>query len=76
LIGTQILRKGQQIFGDQTLGLFLHPTVYSQFVAGKESSDLAVTAESLQKMGIRLMVAPTLEEDVGESSLRSAISHN
>ncbi|XP_023717780.1 hydroxyproline dehydrogenase isoform X2 [Cryptotermes secundus] len=66
----KILRKGQQIFGDQILGLFLHPTVYSQFVAGEESSDLAVTAKSLQKMEIRLMVAPTLEEDVGESSLR------
>jgi hypothetical protein len=47
--------------------------MYSQFVAGQESADLAVTAESLQKLGIRLMVAPTLEEDIGESSSRSAI---
>jgi len=42
-------------------------------VAGQESSDLAVTAGSLQKLGIRLMVAPTLEEDVGEGSSRSAV---
>jgi hypothetical protein len=69
----QILRKGQQIFGDRVLGWFLHPTVYSQFVAGQENAHLAATAESLQKLGIRLMVAPTLEEDIGESNLRSAI---
>jgi hypothetical protein len=69
----QLLREGQQIFGDRVLGWFLHPTVYSQFVAGQESTDLAATAESLRKLGLRLMVAPTLEEDIGESSSRSAI---
>ncbi|KDR22448.1 putative proline dehydrogenase 2 [Zootermopsis nevadensis] len=69
----KLLREGQWIFGDRVLGWFLHPTMYSQFVAGQESADLAVTAESLQKLGIRLMVAPTLEEDIGESSSRSAI---
>jgi hypothetical protein len=69
----QILREGQRILGDQVLGWFLRPTLYSQFVAGHESSDLAATAESLCKLGMRLMVAPTLEEDVGESSSRYAV---
>jgi hypothetical protein len=41
-------------------------------VAGKEGSDLAATTQSLFILGMRLMVAPTLEEDVGESSSRYA----
>jgi hypothetical protein len=68
----QILRDGQRILGDKVLGWFLHPTLYSQFVAGQEGSDLAATAQSLFKLGMRLMVAPTLEEDVGEGSSRYA----
>lgn len=64
----KLLRQGQQILGEKVLGWFLRPTVYSQFVAGQQGSDLAATAKSLHKLGIRLMVAPTLEEDVGESS--------
>ncbi|PSN43473.1 Hydroxyproline dehydrogenase [Blattella germanica] len=64
----KLLRQGQRVLGNRALGWFLHPTVYSQFVAGYEGYELAVTAEALRKLNVRLMVAPTLEEDVGESS--------
>ncbi|KAJ9576208.1 hypothetical protein L9F63_006941 [Diploptera punctata] len=64
----KLLRQGRKLLGERMLGWLLHPTVYLQFVAGKSGSDLAVTAELLRKLNIRLMVAPTLEEDVGESS--------
>ncbi|XP_067015300.2 hydroxyproline dehydrogenase [Anabrus simplex] len=66
----QLLRTGQRLLGERGLGWLLRPTVYAQFVAGQEEQSLASVAGELQAHGIRLMVAPTLEEDVGEGTSR------
>lgn len=48
--------------------LVLKPTVYAQFVAGNTEQDLSKAAADLKTLNLRLMVAPTLEEDKGEAS--------
>ncbi|XP_047098523.1 hydroxyproline dehydrogenase-like [Schistocerca piceifrons] len=48
--------------------LVLKPTVYAQFVAGNTEQDLSRAARDLKDLNLRLMVAPTLEEDKGEAS--------
>jgi hypothetical protein len=43
-------------------------TLYAQFVAGETGPAVIESAKSLQRQGLRLMVAPTLESDVGEDT--------
>nr|CAD7408891.1 unnamed protein product [Timema poppensis] len=61
------LKLGQRFLGERVLGWVLRPTLYKQFVAGTAIEDLAATTISLHAVGLRLMVAPTLEEDVDET---------
>nr|CAD7575603.1 unnamed protein product [Timema californicum] len=62
-----VKQLGQLFLGDRVLGWVLRPTLYKQFVAGTAIEDLAATTISLRAVGLRLMVAPTLEEDVDET---------
>ena len=61
------MRWSQKVFGPQTLGFFLRPTFYRQFVGGDTESELRHTSNNLQEAGLRLMVCPVQEEDVGET---------
>ncbi|XP_063219504.1 hydroxyproline dehydrogenase-like [Bacillus rossius redtenbacheri] len=68
----KLFQMGRKVCGDRIVGSLLHPTIYAQFVAGFEERDVATTAQNLRKLGLRFMLTPTLEEDVGESSDKQA----
>ena len=61
------MTAGQKYLGDRIFDLLLRPTFYRQFVGGDSESELLVTTQTLVKSGLRLMVCPVQEEDVGEA---------
>lgn len=66
----QLFRAGQRILGNKGLEWILDSTIYKQFVAGKDGEALSKVAKKMEAVGLKLMVAPTLEEDIGECSSR------
>ncbi|XP_071448227.1 hydroxyproline dehydrogenase-like [Hetaerina americana] len=81
----KIFRLGHRLLGERVLGWLLRPTVYAQFVAAggrrdgtppTEREDLEAAAASLETLGLRLMVAPTLEGDVGEGGRDDLYNRN
>ena len=63
----QILEKSERALGRRVVETILRPTLYSQFVAGDDPQSLVETVKKLNRVGIRLMVLPSLEEDVGQT---------
>lgn len=53
------------MLGEKLLGYAVAP-FYNQFVAGDSEEEVAVVSRNLASVGVRLMVAPMLETDVGE----------
>ncbi len=56
------------MFGQGLLEKILRPTLYDQFVAGDDPQSLKETASKLKQLGIKLMILPSLEEDIGQKS--------
>ena len=69
----QFLEHGERALGRGLLERILRPTLYDQFVAGNDPSSLKQTAARLKSLGIKLMVLPSLEEDVG-GDVQNAVS--
>ena len=63
----QILEHSERALGRNVLEKILRPTLYRHFVAGDDPQSLMETAAKLKSVGIRLMVLPSMEEDVGQS---------
>jgi hydroxyproline oxidase len=61
------MNAGEKILGPKLFNSIVRPTFYNQFVGGETEIELKITAKNLDKAGIRLMVCPVQEEDVGES---------
>lgn len=61
----QLMKTGQRVMGERLLGLLLSP-FYWQFVAGDTEMELGHVSRCLADVGVRLMVAPMLETDLGE----------
>lgn len=61
----KLLTFGERMLGEKLLGYAVAP-FYNQFVAGDSEEEMAVVSRSLASVGVRLMVAPMLETDVGE----------
>jgi hypothetical protein len=61
------MKTGQKFLGGRLFPLLLRPTFYRQFVGGDSEKELTVTADTLAKSKLRLMVCPVQEEDVGEA---------
>ena len=59
-----MLEKGERFLGRRLVEKLLRPTLYAQFVAGDDPESLQHAAAKLQRAGVRLMVLPSLEEDV------------
>lgn len=61
----KLMEFGQRFFGVRILSAFLRPTFYKQFVSGDKPHELSQSIDEAQKFGIRLMLCPVQEEDVG-----------
>lgn len=61
----KLMKFGQRLMGERLLGLLMAPFYY-QFVAGNTEVELGRVSGNLADVGVRLMVAPMLETDLGE----------
>ncbi|XP_042867459.1 hydroxyproline dehydrogenase-like [Penaeus japonicus] len=61
----KLLTVGERMLGEKLLGYAVAP-FYNQFVAGDSEEEMALVSRNLAGVGVRLMVAPMLETDVGE----------
>ncbi|XP_063871433.1 hydroxyproline dehydrogenase-like [Scylla paramamosain] len=61
----KLMKFGQRLMGERVLGLLMAPFYY-QFVAGNTEAELGRVSGILADVGVRLMVAPMLETDLGE----------
>lgn len=57
----------RSILGGKAFYLMLRPTVYAQFVAGENESEISRSMEKMSLLGLRPMLAVPIEEDLGES---------
>lgn len=48
--------------------MLLRPTVYAQFVAGENESEISQSMKKMSLLGLRPMLAVPIEEDLGEST--------
>lgn len=56
------------LLGRRGFSLLLRPTVYAQFVAGENESEISESMEKMSLLGLRPMLAVPIEEDLGEST--------
>ncbi|EFX65779.1 hypothetical protein DAPPUDRAFT_204241 [Daphnia pulex] len=72
----KVLETSQRVFGQGLLEKILRPTLYDQFVAGDDPQSLKETASKLKQLGIKLMILPSLEEDIGQKSDQNRYNDN
>lgn len=58
----------RSLLGRRGFSLLLRPTVYAQFVAGENESEISQSLEKMSFLGLRPMLAVPIEEDLGEST--------
>ncbi|XP_028287696.1 hydroxyproline dehydrogenase [Parambassis ranga] len=64
----KLMMVARTILGRRGLSLFLKPTVYAQFVAGENESEISQSMEKMSMLGMRPMLAVPIEEDLGQST--------
>ncbi|XP_029462931.1 hydroxyproline dehydrogenase [Rhinatrema bivittatum] len=62
----QMMKFGRRIVGRRLFEAVMRASVYGQFVAGENLSEIQQCMEKLRRMGIHPMLAVPIEEDVGE----------
>lgn len=63
-----LMSIARKLLGKRGFSLFLRPTVYAQFVAGENQSEISQSMEKMSSLGLRPMLAVPIEEDLGEST--------
>ncbi|KAF7659536.1 hypothetical protein LDENG_00295910 [Lucifuga dentata] len=56
------------LLGRRGFSFLLRPTVYAQFVAGEDESEISKSMKKMSSLGLRPMLAVPIEEDLGEST--------
>lgn len=64
----KLMSVTRTILGRRGFSLLLRPTVYAQFVAGENESEISRSMEKMSSLGMRPMLAVPIEEDLGEST--------
>ncbi|XP_074520006.1 hydroxyproline dehydrogenase [Halichoeres trimaculatus] len=64
----KLMTIARTILGKRGFSLLLRPTVYAQFVAGENESEISQSMEKMAQLGLRPMLAVPIEEDLGEST--------
>lgn len=64
----QLMSVARTLLGRSGFSLLLRPTVYAQFVAGEDESEISQSMKKMSSLGLRPMLAVPIEEDLGEST--------
>nr|XP_020481985.1 hydroxyproline dehydrogenase-like [Labrus bergylta] len=64
----KLMMISRTILGRRGFSMLLRPTVYAQFVAGENESEISQSMEKMNLLGLRPMLAVPIEEDLGEST--------
>ncbi|KAG8009165.1 Hydroxyproline dehydrogenase [Nibea albiflora] len=64
----KLMSIARTLLGRRGFSLLLRPTVYAQFVAGENESEISQSMEKMSLLGMRPMLAVPIEEDLGEST--------
>uniref|UniRef100_A0A3B5KX74 Proline dehydrogenase n=1 Tax=Xiphophorus couchianus TaxID=32473 RepID=A0A3B5KX74_9TELE len=64
----KLMTAARTILGRRGFSLLLRPTVYAQFVAGENETEIAQSMGKISLLGLRPMLAVPIEEDLGEIS--------
>lgn len=70
----QLMSVAQTLLGKRGFSLLLRPTVYAQFVAGENETEISQSMKKISLLGLRPMLAVPIEEDLGESFRYSPVS--
>ncbi|XP_054913890.1 hydroxyproline dehydrogenase isoform X2 [Poeciliopsis prolifica] len=63
----KLMIAARTILGRRGFSLLLRPTVYAQFVAGENETEISQSMRKMSLLGLRPMLAVPIEEDLGES---------
>lgn len=55
------------VLGRRAFSFIVRPTIYSQFVAGENETQISESMDKMKRLGLRPMLAVPIEEDLGES---------
>lgn len=64
----QLMSLARSLLGKRAFCFLLRPTVYAQFVAGENESEICQSMHKMSLLGLRPMLAVPIEEDLGEST--------
>ncbi|KAM7370818.1 hypothetical protein PAMP_010338 [Pampus punctatissimus] len=64
----KLMSVARTLLGRRGFSLLLRPTLYTQFVAGENESEISQSMEKMSLLGLRPMLAVPIEEDLGEST--------
>uniref|UniRef100_A0A672JPQ9 Proline dehydrogenase n=1 Tax=Salarias fasciatus TaxID=181472 RepID=A0A672JPQ9_SALFA len=64
----KLMSIARTLLGRRGFSLVLRPTVYAQFVAGENESEICRSMEKMSSLGMRPMLAVPIEEDLGQSA--------
>ncbi|KAM6897897.1 hydroxyproline dehydrogenase isoform 2-T2 [Xenentodon cancila] len=64
----KLMSLARTVLGRRGFSLLLKPTVYAQFVAGENETEISQSMEKMSFLGLRPMLAVPIEEDLGEST--------
>lgn len=64
----QLMSIARTLLGKKGFSLLLRPTVYAQFVAGENETEISQSMQKMSLLGLRPMLAVPIEEDLGEST--------
>ncbi|KAK5850792.1 hypothetical protein PBY51_001638 [Eleginops maclovinus] len=64
----KLMSVARSLLGKRAFSYMLRPTVYAQFVAGENESEISQSMEKMSLLGLRPMLAVPIEEDLGEST--------
>ncbi|XP_043958863.1 hydroxyproline dehydrogenase isoform X1 [Gambusia affinis] len=64
----KLMTAARTILGRRGFSLLLRPTVYAQFVAGENETEISQSMGKMSLLGLRPMLAVPIEEDLGEST--------
>ncbi|XP_027884930.1 hydroxyproline dehydrogenase isoform X2 [Xiphophorus couchianus] len=70
------MTAARTILGRRGFSLLLRPTVYAQFVAGENETEIAQSMGKISLLGLRPMLAVPIEEDLGESTGEKRYDYN
>nr|XP_046232236.1 hydroxyproline dehydrogenase [Scatophagus argus] len=72
----KLMSIARTLLGRRGFSLLLRPTVYAQFVAGENESEISQSMEKMSLLGLRPMLAVPIEEDLGESTGEKTYDEN